>query len=189
MANIRDKMKKTVVLVVLIGVIIIAAIAALILSASSPTPTNVSVSNIQPVSPHYIGTTRIFLISTTPSYGYYPTEPPSGAMVQKGDPCFFINITIRNDYNSSYPPDNYSPSGTGTVSLYLTAKLYDKNGNTIDALDATLPIHNPTWGLNVPIIYLQGRETTHYQIIMKTSNRNIDHYEVVSLYAGSFPVP
>jgi hypothetical protein len=180
-------MKKTLVLV-LIGVII-ATIATVILMASSPLPSNLSASGVQPVTPHYIGTTRIFLISASPSYGYYPTKSPSGAVVEKGDPCFFINITIRNDYNSSYPPDNYSSNSTGAVNLYLTAKLYDKNGNTIDAIDATLPIHHPTWGFNVPIIYLQGGETTDYQIVMKTSNRNIDHYEIVSWYAGSLPVP
>ena len=52
--------------------------------------------------------TRIFLISATTYYGYANEtvkagNPAEGNIINKGDPIFIINATLRNDYNPQNP--------------------------------------------------------------------------------------
>jgi len=184
-----ERNTKTILIVATaISLIIVATSVSVILYTQNlPEPLPVKA-----VNPQYLGGTRIFLISGETSYGYYPTETNQVTLhetvVQKGDPCFFINIKIRNDYTSASPVDNYSNS-SGKVIVHLTALLYDPNGTAINSLDVTLPNHNPIWGYNVPAIGLDSGETSEYQIILKTASRNIDHYNIVLYYVGSIPVP
>ncbi len=73
---------------------------------------------------------RIFVESASVSLGAYPGETRialvdgSKIVVEKGEPCAIINITLRNDYSSQNPQtilQNSDPTGTWIV---LTAKVF-----------------------------------------------------------------
>jgi hypothetical protein len=60
--------------------------------------------------------------------------------VQKGDPCFIINVTIRNNYSAENPlPDhNLFNMSNPDANVYLTAQIFNSQGQ-IKATDVTPP--------------------------------------------------
>jgi hypothetical protein len=97
--------------------------------------------DVKPISPHYLRTTpdlfgnftetKIFLLDATPRYGYYneTVQPnnPAFPKVQKGDPVFIINVTLRDDYTLENPPPG-GFGGNNASTIILKTQLYDKNG-------------------------------------------------------------
>ena len=195
-----DKNQKILLAVVLIVVIAVSGIFWLpaimrTLQPSrggSPTPA----ANVEQISPQYLpayvsqpisnttsGTifesaTRIFLVSATTYYGYSNEtlksgNPTEGNIINKGDPIFIINVTVRNDYN----PENPLPLSTDNHAfIFLTATLYSQNV-TIKAKDVS-PTNPQVGPFLTAFVGLNSGETASVEIWMATANRNVDHYEI-----------
>jgi hypothetical protein len=174
--------KKILALVLVVACIVLADLLVFFTSKLTEIPA----TNVKPISPHYLNSTpdlygnfsqtRIFLVSATPRYGYH-----------NGEPCFIINVTVRNDYSAAQPvPDNAYTNNTGAAWICLTAQLYDHNGTQIEAQDVTnqylLPFSRPQY-------YLESGETMHFEIDMATTHRDIDNYNIQLLYIGALPAP
>jgi hypothetical protein len=86
-------------------------------SAALPTPT-AAAEPTQPTYGYYLplsngSISRIFVISANASYGSYPGSSRffnDKVVVEKGEPCYIINATVRTDYSAQNPPPNYHPS-------------------------------------------------------------------------------
>ncbi len=163
---------------------------------------DISSSDIRPVAPQYIqsyGTeTRIFLISAIPSYGEYPFESEpvypghSSSEIHKGDQCFIINVTVRNDYSSNDPlPSSMSvgfPNST-TAEVSLNALLYDGDNRTINTTNVTPPFPRVPAEINAPIFSLESGETLSFEMYFTIAKRNVAAFTIVSLYVGAMPPP
>ncbi len=124
----------------------------------------------------YIENSQIYLISANSRYGDY-----------KGSPCFIINVTVRSDYTVENPPDNLSSVNTGAAFFILTANLYDKSNNTIEAQRYIPPHSIPSYNQQ----NLGSGDTLTYDIYLTVTQQrhDIDHYDLVFDYLGSIPAP
>ena len=122
--------------------------------------------------------TRIFLVSTTTYYGYAnetlkSPNPTEGNIINKGDPIFIINATLRNDYNHQDPlplsTDNYA-------FIFVTATLYSQNV-TINAKDVS-PTDPQVGGFLTAYLGLHSGETASVEVWLSTANRNIGNYTI-----------
>ncbi len=71
-----------------------------------------NIASIQPITGYYLtfqgNVTKIFVVSATVTSGSYPyptrtdikSKSGSPPVVEKGEPCVIINVTIRNDYSA-----------------------------------------------------------------------------------------
>jgi len=122
--------------------------------------------------------TRIFLVSATTYYGYSNEtlksgNPTEGNIINKGDPIFIINVTVRNDYS----PENPLPLSTDNHAfIFLTATLYSQNV-TIKAKDVS-PTNPQVGPFLTAFVGLNSGETASVEIWMATANRNVNHYEI-----------
>jgi hypothetical protein len=132
--------------------------------------------------------TRIFLVSTTTYYGYANEtiksgNPTEGNIINKGDPIFIINATLRNDYN----PQNPLPlSSNNYAFLFVTATLHSQN-RTINVKDVS-PTDPQIGGFLTAFAGLSSGETASVEIWLSTANRNIDNY-TINLDVFGFPPP
>jgi hypothetical protein len=178
---------------VLVAAIVVPLIA--FWASSTLQQHTVPASNVTPVSPHYLRTvpdlygnsseTNIFLVAAdNPRYGCYNESYQrwDGGEVHTGDPCFIIDITVRNDYTLEQPPPGgLTPYGS---SIILTTYLYSQQG-AVYAADVTYPITfhgGHEFNLNIG-------ETKSFDMYLATTNRNIDHYEILIRYLYSMPEP
>ncbi len=131
--------------------------------------------------------TRIFLVSAETYYGYAnetvkSPNPFEGNIINKGDPIFIINATLRNDYSPQKPlplsRDNYAY-------IFVTAALYSQNV-TINMKDVS-PTDPQVGGFLTAFIVLSSGETASVEIWLATGNRNIDHYEINLSVFGTPP--
>ncbi len=201
----------TAVLVVIVVVLLVAAAflgfvskppatSPLPSATVSPTPmaTNYPATNVHPAALGYLHlnsgvTSKIFLISANASYGVYPLnlvqEFTNVTVIHKGDPCFVLNLTLRNDYsiNDTLPStSNLDVNNTGHAWMTLSVALYDKTGNQVNATNITnaaVPFFNRDQ------FSMSNNETDTVKIVYATSNQNIDHYNVTIDYLGVWPVP
>jgi hypothetical protein len=168
-------------------------------ASPTPLPTNHPATNVKLATSEYMRTvsnfeTKIYLLSAIPSYGYYPEDVlqqiTNVTVVHKGDPCFILNLTVRNDYtyNDTVPgtANSVGTNGTHAVYLILGATLFDNNGNKINATDITNP---QVPFLNRNEFGLANGETDRIDIVLATPIRNIDHFEVNVWYMGALPMP
>jgi len=171
--------------------------------STSPTPpaqTDFPAPNVQAVSPHYLpnsqgNVSRLYLVSATPSYGYYKLEPQNTPIsshgyypIHQGDPCFIVDVTIRNDYDQeNWLWPYYSGQTYPSVDAYFTlyARIYDANG-LVNAPTVTPPY--PSWRL-VPEFYQGNGTTDSYELYFATGSRNITRYEIYLGYVASLPAP
>jgi hypothetical protein len=156
--------------------------------------------DVKPISPHYLNNvpdlfgnfseTQIFLLAASPRYGYCKETVKQNYFgfpdINKGDPVFIINVTLRNDYTEDNPP----PGGFGYNNasiIIMKTQLYGKNG-TIDASDVTPPypggLHTSAQSYSI-----KRGETISFDIYMLTDNREIDSYELSIYYIYSWPMP
>jgi hypothetical protein len=162
-----------------------------------------STAIVEPAIDSYIGNSSIYLILATSFYGPYPfasavgPQPEASPVIKEGNPCFIINVTIRNDYTLENLPPNqvgteYYANGTTTnepsasVYVFLTARIYNKQGNVIQATDVT-----PPYGFNNGGAYasLQSGENATLSMYLATSQKDIDHFNIVLRYVGNIPLP
>ena len=129
--------------------------------------------------------TMIFLVSTdNPRYGFYNWNDTKwyGGEVHEGDPCFIVNITVRNDYIDPIIAD--SPlNGTFYKYISLTTYLYDEQGR-VDAVDVTYPI-NRIWGGHW--FSVNPGETHSLEVYLATESKDIERYEIYVNYIEPFP--
>ena len=182
------------VIAVSTGIFLFPAISRTLKSSPVPPPT--PATNVEQISPQYLPgyvdqsisnttsgsifepATRIFLVSATTYYGYSnetlkSLNPSEGNIINKGDPIFIINVTVRNDYN----PENPLPLSTNNQAfIFLTATLYSQNV-TIKAKDVS-PTNPQVGPFLTAFVGLNSGETASVEVWMATANRNIDHYEI-----------
>ena len=155
---------------ILLAVVLVTAIGVVVFLSLY----EISNAKVEPPAPSYIANSRIFLLSANSSYGY-------NALTQ----CFIIRLTVRNDYTSQNPVGNERDNTEGFAWFILVAKLYDKNGNQINAQAFTPPgkMHNYNQQ------GLHSGETTSFTVTMATASHDIDHYILVFGWLGSYPAP
>jgi cell division protein FtsL len=171
--------------------------------STSATPISVEPTYLETV-PDLTGNTsltKIYLVSATGQYESwrfndtqitYPLISPYAFVIHQGDPCFAINVTVRNDYtaeNAGATTDYNAPiSGyAGTYESFIVLKpyLYDSQGKIINAVDFTLP-KTPVGNYQFA---LESQQTTSFIIYLATANRDIDHFAIKVEYLGSVPQP
>jgi hypothetical protein len=129
--------------------------------------------------------TMIFLVSTdNPRYGFNNWNDTKWihGEVHKGDPCFIVNVTVRNDYIDPIIAD--SPlNGTYYECISLTAYLYNQQGR-VNATDVTYPI-NRLWGGHW--FSVKPGETHTIEMYLATDKQDIERYEIYVRYVEPFP--
>jgi len=185
-------------LAILLAAIIAVAVGATIYVLRTGKPeigVTPSSAAVEPPGPGYIGNSSIYLISATSSYGPYPfasaipPQPSATPVIEKGNQCFIVNLTVRNDYTLDNLPPNQMQQTEPSASVYvfLTVRLYDKAGNNIQAIDVTPPYDEPPFpGAYAP---LQSGQNATVTIYMAISQKNIDRFGVVLEYVGNIPPP
>jgi hypothetical protein len=180
-------MKKRLAITLLVLVIVAVAGFTVYLSGTLTKPGDSS------VIPRYLSyndkTSKIYLIDSFTSYSKanetYVTA--DGQIVEKGTPLFVITMTLRNDYTSDNPApplhnqDQTSPAD-GTAYLYLTAPLYDKDGQ-LNATNVSMSNFSLTTASGTGLVLSSG-QTAPVNIYMATSHTNINKYEVNLYFLG-----
>lgn len=194
----NKKKSRTALTLAVIALIVVLAVLTFIILYFAPkqvsTPT---IANVKPVAPQYLpysgNASRIFMVSATPSYGTYPgpTVPKRDGTpgIQKGAPCFIINVTVRNDYSTENPlPDhNIFNFGSPSASAFLTAKIFNNQGQ-ISATDVTPPY--PPVPIPGALVYnLESGNSTTVTIYLATNHQDINRFEISLEYVGSVPPP
>jgi hypothetical protein len=160
-----------------------------------PPPPDFPAPDVAPVSPHYlpfvpvswrdINETRIFLEAASPRYGYYKNQ--TSGRIQKGDPCFIINVKVRNDYTEDNPPptdqEEYNFSRYGYY-IYFDVRLYNKNG-TVD-VEGVAVRTQPGWCGTYAInwIRVDNGETKNFDVYVATDKRDIERFELLIFDIG-----
>jgi hypothetical protein len=191
------------ILLVIIIAVTVGTVVSYQLTKKSMIIVGPSLAVVEPASPSNLDNSSIFLISATSAYGTYPfvsavsPKPGSTPIILKGDPCFIINATIKNDYTLENLPPNqagtkYYANGTTTntpstgVYVFLTASIYDKQGRIIQATDVTPPYGYPSGGA---FVYLQSGESATLTIYLAISQQDINHFDIILRYVGTIPLP
>ena len=154
-----------------------------------------SISNIEGPSSGYLrelsssDETMIFLVSTdNPRYGLYEGSDANwfGGEVHEGDPCFIVDVTVRNDYTTDpIWTDEDSPSGLYNRYVQLTALLYDQQGE-VKAVDVTGPIN---FDGGVYEFLIEPEQTHSVELTLAIDSKNVERYEIYVAYVGPLPEP
>lgn len=136
---------------------------------------------------------RIFVVSSSLTSGVYPYDTryamgPSDnglPVVEKGEPCIIITLTIRSDYSAqNLPPQN--PNNSSSVQVKLTAKIFNGT-NQINATDLSkvgLPAGAGTY------TFLNSGESATLSIYLApTSQMDITSFQIIPTYIGSLAEP
>ena len=189
--------RNTAIALILLALLIAGIIAYTESGIGQPkaTPVN-NPPPIEPVAPQYLpynGTeSSIFLVSATPSLGPYPgpsvKQMGNTPGIKKGDPCFIINVTVRNDYSSEYPPpfQNIYNVTNPDAYIFLTAQIFNSQGQ-VNATDVTPPY--PPVPYPGAYTSLASGENATVTIYLATSHRDISSFQIILEYVGVLPPP
>ena len=179
---------KKIILLIIVSLVAVSALGAYYLYESF------NVSNIQTPSSGYLtripnpfsNESKIFLVSSTNHrYGFYNWNY-SHWNIQMGDPCFIVNVTVRNDYTTDpIHTDENSPAGLYYNHVKLTAFLYDQDGR-VNSVDVTYPINSLHGG---HVFKIEPEETYSVELYMATETTDIERYEIYVAYIGSAMEP
>jgi hypothetical protein len=159
-------------------------------STTSTSPIETS-SNATSQTGYYLSNSRIFVVSSNSNYGYYPfatVTNPNGdgeILAENEEPCFIIDVTIRSDYSSRYPPPNPNSDDPGLVFVYLTAQIFS-GGNQINATDITPEVGFVNGGAYAP---LSSGGSATLTIYLATNNTDITSYQIASRFISGIAVP
>jgi hypothetical protein len=156
------------------------------------------IGQIQPAAGYYLSyrgnISRIFVVSANVSSGLYPYptrsaigQPGGPLVVEKGEPCVIINVTIRNDYSAQSPPPAPFPNSSTPAYAYvfLTAKIFSGN-NEINATDLTQVGLPPD---SLSFASLNGGETANISIYLATTSKSeITSFQIVPAWIGGIPL-
>jgi hypothetical protein len=195
--------RKLVILAVVLAVLAVLMsefwIIPQITRQSSPQVVKPVIGQIRPVAGYYLpyrgNISRIFVVSANVSSGFYPyptrsaVGPAAGPpVVEEGEPCVVINVTLRNDYSARYPPPNPIPvpGSSGVVYVFLTAEIFN-GSNEINATDLThVGLFPNSWSF----VSLNSGETKILSIYLATASKSeITSFEIVPIYVGGIPPP
>ena len=164
---------------------------------SSPQVVKPVIGQIQPVAGYYLpyrgNISRIFVVSANVSSGFYPYPTrsavgptPGPPVVEKGEPCVVINVTIRNNYSVEYPPPAQEPGSPTVASVFFTAEIFN-GSNEINATDMThVGLFPNSWSF----VSLNCGETKTLSIYLATASKSeITRFEIVPIYVGGIPPP
>lgn len=174
---------KRFVLLVAVAVVLVSVLGVYYLYDSS------NASNIEgPISGYLTEPssyeTMIFLVSTdNPRYGFYKwsyTGYGYGAEINEGDPCFIVNVTVRNDYTTDPVWTDDASLGLYNNHVKLTAILYNHQGR-VDAVDVTYPINSFHGG---HVFRVEPEETHSVELYLATDCKDIERYEIYVTYIG-----
>jgi hypothetical protein len=128
--------------------------------------------------------TKVFFVSASnPRYGVcsWNYSAAGGVEVHEGDPCFVVNVTVRNHYTTDpIWKSNDAVSGLYVNHVKLTVHLYDRLGR-VDAVDVTYPVNSLHGG---HVFVVEPEETRSVEVCLATDCRNIERYEVYVAYLG-----
>jgi len=148
------------------------------------------VEPIQSVNGYYLpfegNISRIFVVSENASYGFYPyaTRTSGGVpVVTNGEPCVIINVTVRNDYSTQYPPPYPNPDYPTLVYVILTATVFN-GANQINATDLLKVGLPPDAGAFAD---LNGGENATLSMYLATNQRDITSFQIVPIWIGGIP--
>ncbi|NLE05182.1 MAG: hypothetical protein GX638_10350 [Crenarchaeota archaeon] len=183
-------MSKKVLFAIFLIIIAFSLTATLIYHVLSPV-------GIKAINPHYLvdpsgDETKIFLESTTLSYGTYPFQDAQGLPgkpnIHTGDPCVIVEVTLRNDYTTQNPLPQHQVSIEDAACMFLTAALYDANGTKIQSTNVTPPYPPPSQ-FEAPLTIIPYEEKHTFNMYLTTNNQNINHFNIEILYLSSVPPP
>ncbi|MCW4011314.1 MAG: hypothetical protein NWF05_11975 [Candidatus Bathyarchaeota archaeon] len=102
--------------------------------------------------------------------------------------CFIINATIRNDYSAQDPPPDSFPEHNqmGDTYFILWTTLYAE-GKQINATEITNPNAIPVQGS--PQYVFGAGQTGTIEIVMATTNQNVDSFTIKLVAIGGIPIP
>ena len=164
------------------------------LTPAPKTTPNVSANSVVPPASGYLEDTKIYFVSANYSYGIYPEDLVQHltniTVIRRGDPCFNLNLTLRNDYtdNETFPSrwgDNGGQS-FGYAFIMLEVSFYDANGvkmNTTNVTHASVPFDNRD------AFSIHNSETDILHWVFAIPNYSVDHFNVTIRYLGPVPVP
>ncbi len=154
------------------------------------------IGQFQPQTGYYLtfegSDSRIFVESASVSSGAYPGETRialvdgSKIVVEKGEPCAAINITLRNDYSIQNPQtilQDSDPTGTWIV---LTAKVFHQETliNTTDLLNVGYSARVGAYA------YLTAGEKATLSIYLATTScSEITGFEIVPIGIAGVAAP
>ena len=132
---------------------------------------------------------KIFVVSTNSSYGYYPVKTYTylnGTEVKAGGPCVIISVTVRNDYSTEYPPP-YPAPGSTVAGIYLMAQLFSGE-QQIKATDLLYnpPFFGPDIGSNA---FINSGESATITLYLGTNATNVTSYQIVPTWISGTPPP
>jgi hypothetical protein len=131
---------------------------------------------------------KIYLVSThNPKYDFYKGTDTDwiGGEIRDGDPCFVVNITVRNDYTKD-PALTYDNSpDLCNNHVKLTAYLYNHQGR-VDAVDVTYPINSLHGG---HVFVVEPGETYSLELCLSTDCKDIERFEIYVAYIGPLMEP
>jgi len=174
---------------VLVAAIVISSLLIVIYYATSNvSPLTVDMSHVEGPSPSYLTDRRgnemkIFLASTDNlriDFCNWNYNAGGGIEVQKGDSCFIVNVTVRNDYTDPIWTDADTPPDLYNNHVKLTAYLYNQQGK-VDAVDVTYPINSLHGG---HVFVVEPEETQSVELCLATDCKDIERYEIYVTYVG-----
>ncbi len=133
---------------------------------------------------------RIFVVSANLSLGEYPYDSRNDIwgttpVVTKGEPCFIINATLRNDYSTQSPPPNVNPANASLAYVCLTAEIYNDQ-NQLDSTDLLRVGLPPNAGA---VTALYGGENDTITIYLASNSANVTSFQLVPVFISGIPVP
>ena len=174
---------------VLVAAILTSSVLLVIYYATSnASPLIVDMSHVEGPSSSYLTDHRgnkmeIFLVSTeNPWIGFCNWSYSAGGdvEVQKGDSCFIVNVTVRNDYTDPIWTYEDAPRDLYNNHVKLTAHLYNQQGK-VDAVDVTYPINSLHGG---HVFVVEPEETQSVELCLATDCKDIERYEIYVTYVG-----
>ena len=207
MTNIKSSLRRVSAKEKFIILAAVLAISVILLSAfwvvpqisrtKSPQVVKPVIGPIQPAAGYYLpymgNISRIFVVSANVSSGFYPFptrsaigQPSGQPVVEKGEPCAIINVTVRNDYSAQYPPPNQYPGSPTLAYVFLTAKIFS-GSNEINATDLT-QVGLPPDSLSFASLN-SGEIATISIYLATTSKSEITSFQIVPAWISGIPPP
>lgn len=203
---IEKRRKRGLLLLVVALVLVVSAIVLVIVSPAGQKSSPVELIATPQYLQYQNSSSGIYLVSATANSGAFPLSdvippypnyavPTPTPVIRKGESCIIINATLRSDYTKENPSPNQWPNDNGTNNqtpneyayVFLTAKLYDKSGQEINATDVLL---SDRYGASGGVfLCLHNGETDNATIYLVTSRTDIDHFTVEARYIGAIPLP
>lgn len=191
----KIKKDKFIIFIAVIAVSIILLAAFFVDQQIRPKATPI-IEPIQPVTDYYLSyegnISKILVVSANASYGNYPYPSRtslgsiSGSpVVENGEPCIIINVTIRNDYSIQDPPLNPETYDPTEAYVFLTAQVFNGENqiNATDLLRVGLP---PDAGA---FASLSSGENATLTLYLGTNNTDITSFQLVPIYIGGILPP